>query len=203
MGHLRMLPDLSKSLSIYKALLLKWSKAINLVAPSTLSDIDVRHFEDSLQILPHLPDGARILFDFGSGAGFPALVLAMARPELEVHLFESDQRKCSFLSTVSRETFVPVLIHNDRVENVNKESLPQPDAITARALASLSELLQLSRLWWDNCSNSPILIFPKGERADEEIAVARELFDFSVEKVPSRTDPKASLLILSGVRLRS
>lgn len=196
-----MRPDLSKSLSIYKALLLKWSKAINLVAPSTLSEVEVRHFEDSLQILPYLPDDAHVLFDFGSGAGFPALVLAMARPDVEVHLFESDQRKCSFLSTVSRETFVPVLIHNDRVENVDKESLPQPDVITARALASLSELLQLSRPWWDSCSNSPIFIFPKGERADEEIVAARELFDFGLEKIPSRTDPRASLLILSDVSL--
>ncbi|HPQ51022.1 MAG TPA: 16S rRNA (guanine(527)-N(7))-methyltransferase RsmG [Alphaproteobacteria bacterium] len=198
-----MRPDLSTSLSLYKALLLRWSKAINLVASSTLKDIESRHFKDSLQLLPYIPLEATTLFDFGSGAGFPALVLAMARGNLEVHLFESDQRKCSFLSTVSRETLIPVIIHNERVENVDIKTLPVPDVITARALASLMELLGLSQKWWDveqGGSSSLILIFPKGEKAAEEIKMAKALYGFDLEQIPSETDSRASLLVLSHVK---
>ena len=197
-----MSPELSKSLSIYKSLLLKWSKAINLVAPSTLRDIDRRHFEDSLQLLTYIPKQSKILFDFGSGAGFPAMVIALACPELSVHLFESDQKKCSFLSAVSRETFIPVIIHNERVEHVDINTLPKPDIITARALASLEELLELSRPWWDLESGGNkdlILIFPKGEKAAEEIEAARKKFEFSIETIPSKTEARASILILSRV----
>ncbi|OIN85598.1 MAG: 16S rRNA (guanine(527)-N(7))-methyltransferase RsmG [Alphaproteobacteria bacterium CG1_02_46_17] len=195
--------NLSKSLAIYKSLLLKWSKAINLVAPSTLQDIEKRHFEDSLQLLPYIPSEAKIVFDFGSGAGFPALVLAMARPDLSFHLFESDQKKCSFLSTVSRETFIPVVIHNERVEHVDIKTLSRPDVITARALASLDELLTLSRPWWDlemGGNKDLVLVFPKGEKAAEETEAARKKYEFSLDVVPSKTDRRASVLVISKVR---
>lgn len=189
------------NLDIYKALLVKWSKAVNLVSPSTLPDADKRHFDDSLQLLPLIPDGAKTLFDLGAGAGFPGMVLAIARPEMSVHLFESDQKKCAFLSTVSRETHIPVTIHNRRIESVDENLAVLPDAITARALASLVELLGLTEQWW---SRNPqvILVFPKGARADEEVLEARKIYDFDLDSVPSRTDKAAKILKLSRVMKR-
>ena len=158
--------ELSTKLNKYHELLLKWSKVINLVAPSTLSDAKMRHFIDSTQIIPLIPADAKILFDIGSGAGFPGMVLAIECPNISVHLIESDTKKCSFLSTISRETNTPVLIHNRRIESVDKLEDIKPDVITARALASLSELLTLTAQWWDN--NPQItLIFPKGAKANE------------------------------------
>lgn len=189
----------SPKLAQYKALLIKWSKAVNLVAPSTLSDSDSRHFKDSLQLVPFIPLEAKTLFDLGSGAGFPGMVLAMARPEIAVHLFESDQKKCAFLATVSRETDTPVLIHNRRIENVDENLAPLPDVITARALASLEELLGLTEQWW---SRNPqvVLIFPKGEKAQAELIEARKKYEFDATLTPSQTDNRAKILRLTNVR---
>ncbi|HOO51539.1 MAG TPA: 16S rRNA (guanine(527)-N(7))-methyltransferase RsmG [Alphaproteobacteria bacterium] len=192
-------PELQNKLSLYKTLLLKWSKAINLVSPSTLQDIDSRHFEDSLQIEPLLPSGAKVLFDFGSGAGFPALVLAMAREDLEVHVFESDQKKCAFMGSVSRETFIPVIIHNERVEHVDIQKLPKPDVVTARALSSLKSLLDMAQRWWES-NEDLLLIFPKGEKSEAEILEAREFFSFDLEEFPSSTDSRSKILRIRHVQ---
>ncbi len=190
---------LSTKLLKYAELLTKWSKVINLVAPSTVADAKVRHFEDSIQIIPLIPVDAKILFDIGSGAGFPGMVIAIERPDLSVHLIESDTKKCSFLSTISRETDTPVLIHNRRIESVDNLNGIKPDVITARALASLGDLLALTEQWWENHPQLT-LIFPKGAKADSEIAEAQKLYRFQVESIPSQTDKMAQILILKNVQ---
>lgn len=200
-SRMEKLPKLSGPLLTYKELLLKWSKAVNLVSPSTLHEADTRHFDDSLQLLPLIPEGVKTVFDLGSGAGFPGLVIALARKDLSVHLFESDQKKCAFLSTVSRETDTPVLIHNERIENVDKSRTGIPDVITARALASLSELLGLSEVWWEG-NPQVVLIFPKGAKAAEEVAEAQKKFVFDLVLTPSRTDKVAQILTLTRVARR-
>jgi 16S rRNA (guanine527-N7)-methyltransferase len=143
----------------YQALLVKWQEKINLVSPTTIQDSWKRHFEDSLQLLPLVPEGAKTLYDLGCGAGFPGLVLAMARPDLAVTLVESDAKKCAFLTAVSRETGVQVTIQNSRIEAATA-TLPPPDIITARALASLEKLFDLAHPW---LASNPVLIFPKGK----------------------------------------
>ena len=62
----------------YAAMLKRWQKTINLVAPGTLNDVWHRHFADSAQIWALRPDEAKTWLDLGSGAGFPGLVLALA-----------------------------------------------------------------------------------------------------------------------------
>lgn len=183
----------------YKGLLIKWQKTINLVGPDTLHNVTKRHFDDSAQLADLIPDGPQILFDLGSGAGFPGMVLAMLRPELKIHLIESDHRKSTFLSTVSRETMTPVTIYNERVERLSTKTIP--DIITARALAPLDKLLGYAASW---AAKNPdlILLFMKGERAGEEVAAAQELFDFDVQTVPSKTDPAASILKITNLRTR-
>ena len=190
---------LSPKLAKYEELLLKWSKVINLVAPSTIPDAKMRHFIDSTQIIPLIPEGTKTIFDIGSGAGFPGMVIAIERPDISVHLIESDTKKCSFLGTVSRETDTPVIIHNRRIESVDNLNGVKPDVITARALASLTELLSLTRQWWDNHPQLT-LIFPKGAKADEEIAEAQKSYSFHVESIPSQTDKMAQILVLKNVR---
>ena len=86
------------ALGAYVDLLTKWQKAINLVGPATLQDAWARHIVDSAQLLPLLPAGAKRLADLGTGAGFPGLVLAALRPDLNVVLIESDARKAAFLN---------------------------------------------------------------------------------------------------------
>ncbi|MBS0541764.1 MAG: class I SAM-dependent methyltransferase, partial [Proteobacteria bacterium] len=100
------LPDVSREtegrLEAYVEILLKWQKAINLIGPATVDDIWGRHILDSAQILPHIPAGARTLADLGTGAGFPGLVVAALRPDLDVMLVESDARKAAFLGEAGR-----------------------------------------------------------------------------------------------------
>jgi len=124
-------------LNTYAELLRKWQRSINLVGPKTLDDLWNRHFVDSAQLLPLIPPTARVLVDFGSGAGFPGLVLAILGMA-EVHLIESDQRKATFLREVARATGTPVTVHAKRIEQVT----PFPaDIVSARALAPLGDLL--------------------------------------------------------------
>ena len=83
-------------LDIFEGLLRKWQPKINLISSKDLSDVRSRHFNDSLQLAELIPHSG-ILYDLGSGGGFPGMVVALAKPELEVSLIESDERKCAFL----------------------------------------------------------------------------------------------------------
>jgi len=183
-------------LKIYHDLLLKWQKTINLVSPSTLNDAWDRHFQDSLQVIQFIPEGVESLCDIGSGAGFPGLVIAIERPELQVHLVESDARKCAFMRTVSRETNLSnVTIHNDRIENVMHDI--DVDCVSARALASLGKLMDLTAPLWQK---KPMkMIYPKGENYKVEIGEALQLYNFDVNVYDSITDNRAKILTVHNI----
>jgi len=187
-----------EKLRMYHRLLLKWQATINLVSPGTIPDAWDRHFVDSVQLSPLLPSGKRqVLFDLGSGAGFPGMVLAILRPDIAVHLIESDSKKCAFLSAVSRETDTPVTIHVQRIADAARQIEAVPDIITARALAPLTALLAHCAPWM--AANPHLtMIFPKGERAEEEVAEAQKNWTFACEKHPSQTDAKASILVIKN-----
>ena len=187
-------------LRVYHALLVKWQKAINLVSGSTLPDAWARHFADSAQMAAHLPAGIKTIADLGSGAGFPGLVIAIMRPDLDMHLVESDERKAQFLKTVSRETGVKVAVHAQRIEDVT--GAINPDCVTARALASLNELFVYCQGW--AVANSALqMLFLKGQGAETEVEAARKNYDFNVTTHPSLTQKEARLLQISDLKLRS
>jgi 16S rRNA (guanine527-N7)-methyltransferase len=189
-------PEIKAKLKTYEALLKKWQPKINLISNNTLNDAWTRHFEDSIQIADLIPEGEKTLFDLGSGAGFPGLVLAIMRPDIKAHLVESDQKKCSFLKTVSRETDSHAEIHNERIEAVSREITP--DIITARALAPLDKLFDYCRDWIERNDNI-MLIFPKGEKADGELAVLKQKWRFDCRTCPSKTDPNAKIYVFSSI----
>lgn len=192
-------PEQRLQLEYYKELLLKWQKAVNLVSPATLEQAWERHFLDSVQLLPYMPDGPAILADLGSGAGFPGLVLAILRPDLQVHLIESDDKKGQFMKTVSRETNANATVHTVRVEACYERV--SPSIVTARALASLDKLLGFCLPW---ALENPDLrmVFLKGEKAEEEITAARALYDFECEISPSMTNPEARILNIFSLHKR-
>jgi 16S rRNA (guanine527-N7)-methyltransferase len=98
-------------LETFVALVRKWQRAENLVAPSTVPDIWCRHVADSAQLIALFP-AVRRWIDIGSGAGFPGMVLAIAGAAgTTVDLIESNQRKCAFLRLVARETGARAKIH--------------------------------------------------------------------------------------------
>jgi 16S rRNA (guanine527-N7)-methyltransferase len=189
--------EAEERLKAYLALLEKWQPKINLVSNSTLDNAWERHFEDSLQLLDILPEGQNTLYDLGSGAGFPGLVLAIASDDLDVHLVESDQKKCAFLKTVSRETKTSTQIHNCRIESVSRET-EIPDIITARALASLGDLFEYCADWI--VANPDItLIFMKGENADQELRTLEGQWKFNCCTCLSKTAENAKILIFTDI----
>jgi 16S rRNA (guanine527-N7)-methyltransferase len=94
-------PEQIEQFLVYLALLLKWNRKMNLTALRTPAEIISRHFLDSLLLLPHLPETARLL-DIGSGAGFPGLPLKIVRPGLTIDLVEATAKKASFLKEAVR-----------------------------------------------------------------------------------------------------
>ncbi|NFV81637.1 16S rRNA (guanine(527)-N(7))-methyltransferase RsmG [Magnetospirillum aberrantis] len=180
-------------LRAYAEVLVKWQARINLVGPDTIPNLWQRHFLDSAQVFPILPPNIHRLVDMGCGAGFPGLVLAiMGVPE--VHLIESDQRKCAFLREAARVTGTSVTIHNGRIEQVAPVAA---DLVTARALAPLEKLLDWAErhlLPEGHC------VFLKGRGVEDELTVAAKEWNITCERFPSLTDPSATILHLKEVR---
>jgi 16S rRNA (guanine527-N7)-methyltransferase len=180
-------------LSAYAALLAKWQPRINLVSTASLGDLWRRHMLDSAQLLPLLPPGTQSLADLGSGAGFPGLVLAILGVP-DVHLVESDQRKCAFLAEAARAAGVRPTIHNQRIESMSGLSIA---VVTARACAPLEKLLSYAQkfLWQDGKA-----LFLKGAAVEEELTAARKLWHMEVERFPSASDPTGCILRIGQVR---
>lgn len=195
---LRLLPVSRETLTRldkFAALLLRWQKAVQLVAPSTLPKLWTRHIADSLQIVEFAP-GAKRWIDLGSGGGFPGLVVAIALAETPgaiVHLVESDARKAAFLREAVRVTAVPAAVHHERVESVAKRFAGDVEIVTARALAPVARLLELA---------APLLsggargVFLKGQDVDNELTQAAKSWNISAETFPSRTDARGRILII-------
>tara|TARA_R110002072_G_scaffold272454_6_gene432681 strand:+ start:254 stop:886 length:633 start_codon:yes stop_codon:yes gene_type:complete len=189
-----------EKIRIYHTLLLKWNKAINLVSPKTISESWHRHFIDSAQVSQFIPSDIRVYADLGCGGGFPGLVIAMMRPDLDVHLVESDERKGQFMRSVSRETSLNnVTIHTKRVEAVIDDFAP--DFVTARALASLGVLFDYV-FPWVSLNPTIQLGLMKGERADDEILEAQKRYRFTIRKHDSITDQGAKILLIDGLALK-
>lgn len=185
-------------LETYEALLKKWNPAINLVSKSTIEDAWTRHFVDSAQIFDLTPEDTRHWVDIGSGGGFPGLVVAImaaeARPEMSTTLIESDLRKATFLRTVIRETGISAKVLSERIEKAPPQ---QADVLSARALASLTDLLGFAER---HLSPKGLTVFPKGKSAVDEINAALETWSFELQKEVSRTDSDAVILLIRDIR---
>lgn len=183
-------------LQIYADILSAWQARINLVSDASLADVWRRHLLDSAQLIGHIPPSARTLIDFGSGAGFPGLVLAMLSG-LEVTLVESNTRKAAFLREVARATQTAVDVRAVRVETLPPTHF---DIITARALASVDALCELAAPFFAAREDLPTAaLFLKGERAAEELTLAEKRWNIRAESLTSITDPAGSILRISAL----
>lgn len=191
-------------LSAYAALLKRWQKTINLVAPSTLEQVWWRHFADSAQLMALAPPDARHWLDLGSGAGFPGLVLAILlgeRAGARVTLIESDSRKAAFLSEVARQTGVAVDIWPQRIEKAATQyKVGEVDVIVARALAPMPRLLALAAPYF---TEGTVGLFLKGREVQSEIDEARRQWDFAAELVPSITDRDGRIAVIRALRAKT
>ncbi len=151
--------DRRAALEAYVALLEKWQRRINLVAPATLPAVWSRHIQDSAQLWPMVQDLPGPVLDLGSGAGFPGLVLAiLGRPD--VILVDADQRKAAFLREVVRVTGATARIEACRIESLRPI---RAGIVTSRALASVDQILHYAESYTDE---STVYLLLKGARAE-------------------------------------
>jgi 16S rRNA (guanine527-N7)-methyltransferase len=188
----------TERLQIFVGLLAKWNAAINLVSPASLAEVWTRHVADSAQVLDVASIRRARWLDMGSGAGFPGIVIALITADtpnpVEMTLVESDRRKAAFLSTVSRETGVPMIIQAARIEAVAPQNA---DTVSARALAPLVRLCSFAER---HLAPHGAALFLKGGHYDAEIAEARRTWSFALDVRRSSTDPAGVVLIMKDLR---
>lgn len=185
-------------LEAYDVLLRKWNPSINLVSKSTLDQIWTRHFVDSAQLWDLAPENPTHWADFGSGGGFPGIVIAVIAaeksPELHISLVESDVRKSAFLRQASLKLGLKTKIHAERAENLAHLGA---DVLSARALAPLDALMPIVE---HHATKNAVALFPKGKSYESELTEAAKRWTFDVQKTTSLTDDQAVILKIEGVR---
>ena len=188
-----------KLIKKYIELLLKWNAKLNLTAITKPAEIEVKHVEDSLALLPYLDDASSLL-DLGAGAGFPGIPLAVYKPELRIVLLEATRKKISFMQAAIRE----LSLSNanavcGRAENEElQERLGKFDCVTSRATWELKDFLPIASAY---CSARGRVIAMKSSKWQEELsaaAVAIDSLDLELcathEYKLSNSDPRALLV---------
>ncbi|MBR5950313.1 MAG: 16S rRNA (guanine(527)-N(7))-methyltransferase RsmG [Actinomycetaceae bacterium] len=156
-------------LTVFADMLCGEGEKRGLIGPREYEKLWTRHILNSTAILGFLDEGVR-LADIGSGAGFPGIVIAIVRPDIEVALIETMDRRCDWLHHVQ----TTLKLENVSIRNARAEELKgkfQTDVVTARAVASVSKLLPLTM---PLLKSGGLLLSLKGERVNEEILAATE-----------------------------
>jgi 16S rRNA (guanine527-N7)-methyltransferase len=190
-------PQIIARLDRFVAALLQWQATTNLVAPSTLPELWTRHVADSVQLLPLAPN-AQHWVDLGSGGGFPGLVIACAiaeRPGAVVHLVESNLKKAAFLREAARLTGAPAKVHAVRIEDFVDHFAEPVEIVTARALATLENLIESAYPLLERGAQA---LFLKGRDIEAELTAASKCWTMDAELIPSATDSLGRI-----VRVRS
>ena len=191
--------ETAERLAAFVALLAKWQRAENLIAPSTLPAVWRRHVADSAQLVALYPDTRRWL-DLGSGAGFPGLVVAILHADTDgarVHLVESNRKKCAFLRAAIRETQAPAIVHEGRIDSVIAGWSEPVERISARALAPLADLLTLAAPLMEQGVPAA---FHKGQDFVREISEATQSWGFDLIRHDSRVGDGGAILDISNLR---
>ena len=203
LNGLRVSRETSERLTLFSTLFQKWAGTINLVAPSTLGDLWMRHIADSAQIFQLCPQPIHWL-DLGSGGGFPGIITAIFLTELgggHVDLIESNQKKAAFLRACLRECGGRGSVHCIRVEEAQKV-LPDCDAISARALGDLELLLGYAAPWAERNDNLRLFLH-KGRDYKREIAAAHGGWDFDLVEHESVIQADSVILEIAHPRRRA
>ena len=176
----------------FVSLLQERNKNLSLVAKSTLPDIWMRHVVDSAQLLKYVSKDS-VIYDFGSGAGFPGIILSYLGVE-KVHLVESDGRKVEFLKEAAKISNNEIEIHYKRIESL---SIDNCDVITARAVAPLVNMLKIIKKVAP--IDARILLF-KGRNIDQEIIDACKIYKFDYDLYPSIVAKDSSIIEIRSLK---
>ena len=149
-----------RSLLLYLDQLLLWNKAYNLTAITDPVEALIKHVIDCLAIIPHLPSGS--LLDIGTGAGLPAVIIAICQPERSCTALDSNQKKIRFIKQVSSELSLgnmqPIA---SRIE-AHEASY---EVVTSRAFASLIDFVAVAQ---PRLKDNGCLCAMKGKAPSEE-----------------------------------
>lgn len=167
-----------------------------VIGPREVPRLWTRHLVNSAAVLPFMPRRGRVL-DIGSGAGFPGIVVAAVRPDLDVQLAEPMERRCEWLAdVVGRVGLDNVTILQARAEELRGKT--KGDAVTARAVAKMSKLLRItSRL----IAPRGCLVALKGRRAEAEVDEAstelrRHHLEANVHEMPSPMEDESTYVVV-------
>jgi 16S rRNA (guanine527-N7)-methyltransferase len=131
-------PHLSQQFASLLSLFLRWNARINLTAIRDQDSILSRHFVESIACARALPASVSTLLDFGSGAGFPGIPIALCRPEIAVTLAESQGKKAAFLREAVRVLGISATVHSGRAEDLHAVF----DCVTLRAVDKMERAVQ-------------------------------------------------------------
>jgi 16S rRNA (guanine527-N7)-methyltransferase len=183
--------DQRQRCAAYMGLLAHWNGTYNLTALRDAPEMFTHHLSDCLAVLPHLAAylaahlaargegvGPVRLLDVGSGGGLPGVLLAIARPDLQVCCVDTVGKKAAFIRQVAAELRLP----NLRAEHARVEDLrSQHDIVTSRAFASLADFIALTR---ERLAPGGVWMAMKGKAPDEELAdLPPDIDVFHVEPV--------------------
>jgi 16S rRNA (guanine527-N7)-methyltransferase len=185
----------------YVELLLEWQSKTNLVSPSTLPHLWTRHISDSLQLLALAPTAKRWA-DFGSGGGFPGVVLACALAEMPgatIHLIERNAKKGAFLREALRVTGSPGVVHLRDIGDTVDSVAGKIDCVTARAVAPLHQLIDFAEPLVRQGAKA---LFLKGQDVESELTEATKYWSIKPNLHSSRTGGHGWIVELDHIERR-
>lgn len=154
---------------IYARLLVEWNEKINLTAITDPDEIVIKHFVDSLTVFSaiDIPEGSRII-DVGTGAGFPGVAMLIARPDLDITLLDSTNKKLNVIRDILENIGLEANVVHKRAEEAgqSKDFRESYDFATARAVSNLRDL---SEYCLPFVKVGGAFISMKSAKADEEI----------------------------------
>ena len=188
-----------EKLHFYFNFLIEWNQKINLVSRKSIDSSWPRHFLDSAQLWIHAPKNARSWLDFGSGAGFPGMVICIIsqelNPQLKVYLVEKNKKKALFLKELARNLSLKVSIFCSKVEELKQQ---KADVITSRAFGHLRVLLEIANM---HKNYRTIALFPKGKRFKQEIDESLIYWKFDLEEIRNFLEPDSSILKIRNIKI--
>jgi 16S rRNA (guanine527-N7)-methyltransferase len=181
-------------LEAYKAMLREEAQRQNLVSASTLENFWERHILDSAQLVRFEPHRGASWVDVGSGAGLPGVVVACL-VQGPVTLIEPRRLRADFLHKVGES----LALHVDVIATKAERAQGEYDVVTARAVASLAQLLKISA---HLSTRNTVWALPKGRSAERELAEARQSWQGAFHVEQSVTDPESFIVVGTGVEAK-
>ncbi len=176
-----------KNLEDFVLALLQENQNFNFIGKSTIENIWQRHILDSAQLLRFIENKNTKFADFGSGAGFPGVVLSILGLR-EIHLIEKSFRKADFLRKAKLFSTNRIFVHQAKLEEL---STMEFDCIVSRALAPLPQLIEYTKKF---LKKDGYCLFLKGKNLESEITSAKEKFQFNYELHPSLTSDESNII---------